>query len=464
MGESGLEKSVEKMRANGVADLAIRNFEHYYRLLEEGDAGVLPESELEPVEDVPDADDLPEGGDAARDALDRTVVLKLNGGLGTSMGMTRAKSLLEAKDGLTFLDVIARQVLHVRGRSGARLPLVLMNSFYTRDDSLAALERYPDLPADVPLDFVQGKVPKLGEDDLEPVSWPDDPDLEWAPPGHGDLYTSLVTSGMLEQLLDRGYEYAFVSNADNLGATLDERILGWFARERLPFLMEVADRTEADRKGGHLARRRDGGGLVLREIAQTPDDDVDSFQDIGRHRFFNTNTLWVNLRALGALMEERDGVLGLPMIVNRKTVDPGDSSSPRVIQLETAMGAAIDVFDGAAALRVPRERFAPVKTTNDLLVVRSDTYVLTDDARVVVAPERRLPALPLVELDSDHFKLLRDFEARFPSGPPSLVECERLTVEGDVLFGADVSVRGSVTVEQRGDDQLRIDDGATLGG
>ncbi|MEA2437983.1 MAG: UTP--glucose-phosphate uridylyltransferase [Thermoleophilaceae bacterium] len=464
MGESGLEKSVEKMRANGVADLAIRNFEHYYRLLQEGDAGVLPESELEPVEDVPDADDLPEGGDAARDALDRTVVLKLNGGLGTSMGMTRAKSLLEAKDGLTFLDVIARQVLHVRGRSGARLPLVLMNSFYTRDDSLAALERYPDLPADVPLDFVQGKVPKLGEDDLEPVSWPDDPDLEWAPPGHGDLYTSLVTSGMLEQLLDRGYEYAFVSNADNLGATLDERILGWFARERLPFLMEVADRTEADRKGGHLARRRDGGGLVLREIAQTPDDDVDSFQDIGRHRFFNTNTLWVNLRALGALMEERDGVLGLPMIVNRKTVDPGDSSSPRVIQLETAMGAAIDVFDGAAALRVPRERFAPVKTTNDLLVVRSDTYVLTDDARVVVAPERRLPALPLVELDSDHFKLLRDFEARFPSGPPSLVECERLTVEGDVLFGADVSVRGSVTVEQRGDDQLRIDDGATLGG
>ncbi|MEA2431544.1 MAG: UTP--glucose-phosphate uridylyltransferase [Thermoleophilaceae bacterium] len=464
MGESGLEKSVEKMRANGVADLAIRNFEHYYRLLEEGDAGVLPESELEPVEDVPDADDLPEGGDAARDALDRTVVLKLNGGLGTSMGMTRAKSLLEAKDGLTFLDVIARQALHVRGRSGARLPLVLMNSFYTRDDSLAALERYPDLPADAPLDFVQGKVPKLGEDDLEPVSWPDDPDLEWAPPGHGDLYTSLVTSGMLEQLLDRGYEYAFVSNADNLGATLDERILGWFARERLPFLMEVADRTEADRKGGHLARRRDGGGLVLREIAQTPDDDVDSFQDIGRHRFFNTNTLWVNLRALGALMEERDGVLGLPMIVNRKTVDPGDSSSPRVIQLETAMGAAIDVFDGAAALRVPRERFAPVKTTNDLLVVRSDTYVLTDDARVVVAPERRLPALPLVELDSDHFKLLRDFEARFPSGPPSLVECERLTVEGDVLFGADVSVRGSVTVEQRGHDQLRIDDGATLGG
>src|SRR3954447_25927068 len=260
------------MRAEGVADVAIRNFEHYYRLLEAGEAGMLPESQIEPVEDVPDADGLSEGGDDARDALDRTVIIKLNGGLGTSMGMTRAKSLLEAKDGLSFLDVIARQVLDVRGRTSARLPLVLMNSFYTRDATLAALERYPAVPADVPLDFVQGKVPKIEADGLAPVSWPDDPDLEWAPPGHGDLYTALVTSGMLAQLLERGYEYAFVSNADNLGAVLDPTILAWFARERLPFLMEVADRTEADKKGGHIARRR-GGGLVLRETAQTPDSD-----------------------------------------------------------------------------------------------------------------------------------------------------------------------------------------------
>src|SRR4051812_29322609 len=228
------------MRAEGVPDLAIRNFKHYYELLESGEGGMLAESAIEPVADVPDADELPDGGDDARDALDRTVVLKLNGGLGTSMGMTRAKSLLEAKDGLSFLDVIARQVLEVRERTGARLPLVLMDSFYTRDDTLAALGRYPDLAADVPLDFVQGKVPKLDADTLEPVSWPDDPELEWAPPGHGDLYTALVTSGMLRELLERGYEYAFVANADNLGATLDERILGWIARERLPFVMEVA--------------------------------------------------------------------------------------------------------------------------------------------------------------------------------------------------------------------------------
>jgi len=457
---TGLQASIEKMRRDGVAELAIRTFADFYERLVAGEQGMLPEDEIEPVDDVPDADALPEPDADGRAALDRAIVLKLNGGLGTSMGMTRAKSLLEVKDGLSFLDVIARAVLQARERHGVRLPLVLMNSFYTRDDSLRALDRYPELGADVPLDFVQDKVPKLRADDLTPVTWPDDPELEWAPPGHGDLYTALVVSGMLEQLLERGYEYAFVSNADNLGAVLEPRILAWFARERLPFAMEVADRTEADRKGGHLARRRDGG-LVLRETAQTPDEDLDAFQDVARHRFFNTNNLWVNLRTLDEAMRERDGVLGLPMIVNRKTVDPGDPGSPAVIQLESAMGAAIGVFEGTRALRVSRRRFAPVKTTSDLLALRSDAYVLTPESNVELAAERD-GTPPFVDLDSRFYKLVRDFEARFAAGAPSLVACERLAVAGDVAFGRGVVVRGSVRVEHDGDGQLRIEDGAVL--
>jgi UTP--glucose-1-phosphate uridylyltransferase len=454
----GLRASVEKMRREGVGEAAVEAFADAYERLRRGETGVLAEGELEPVDELPDADQL--NDDDAAQALDRAVVLKLNGGLGTSMGMTRAKSLLEVKDGLSFLDIIARQVLEQRRATGARLPLVLMHSFATRDDSLAALERHPDIASDVPLDFVQNKVPKLRAEGLQPADWPDDPDLEWAPPGHGDVYTALVTSGMLDTLLEHGYRYAFVSNADNLAAVLDPRILAWVAREEIPFVMEVADRTEADRKGGHLARRRDGG-LLLREIAQTPDEDVDAFQDIERHRFFNTNTLWVDLEALHATLE-RDGVLGLPMIVNRKTVDPGDPASPAVIQLETAMGAAIDVFDGARALRVPRRRFAPVKTTDDLLALRSDAYVLTERAQLELAEGRDAP--PLVALDSDHFKLVGDFEERFASGPPSLAACERLTVVGDVAFGADVTVRGAVTVEAGEGGQRRIPDGAVLEG
>jgi UTP--glucose-1-phosphate uridylyltransferase len=450
-----VSEATDKMRREGLPDIAIDTFAHYEDLLREGDLGTLPEAELEPLDDPRESDDLPEADPAD---LERAVVLKLNGGLGTSMGMTRAKSLIEIKDGYTFLDVIARAVLHLREQHDAQIPLLLMNSFATRDDTLAALERYPDLKVDgLPLDFMQGKVPKLLADGHEPVSWEADPSLEWAPPGHGDVFTSLASSGTLETLLERGYEYLFLSNSDNLGAVLEPRILSFFAREELPFMSEVVDRTEADRKGGHLARRAGDGGLVLRETAQVPDDDQGAFEDIERHRFFNANNIWVNLRALERTLDERDGVLGLPMIVNRKTVDPSDSSSPDVLQLETAMGAAIGVFDGAQALHVPRSRFAPVKTTNHLLVVRSDAYDLAGDWTVQLAGGRS--TIPIVEL-SDEFKLLRDFESRFPDGPPSLIEADRLEVEGDVHFGRGVQVRGTVHV----DGPAEIPDGAVLEG
>ena len=450
----GLEASVGKMRREGVPDAAIATFEHYYRQLAEGETGMLPESEIEPVEGPQPLDELPD----ADAPLDQAIVLKLNGGLGTSMGMTRAKSLIEAKDGLTFLDVVARQVLELRRRSGARLPLVLMNSFYTHDESLEALARHRGLESDVEPDFVQHKEPKILVDDLTPVSWPDDPSLEWCPPGHGDLYTALLTSGMLDALLERGYRYAFVSNSDNLGAVLEPRILAWMAREEIPFAMEVTQRTEADRKGGHIARRRDGG-YVLRETAQTPPEDLDALQDIGRHRYVNTNNLWVDLQALREVLRAREGILGLPLIVNRKTVDPGDKSTPEVFQLETAMGAAIGVFDGAQPVLVSRRRFSPVKTTEDLLALRSDAYVLADDARVELAPGRD-GTPPVVDLDDDHYKLLRDFDSHFPAGAPSLVACERLAVTGDVTFGRGVVVRGAVTVEG----PRRIEDGAVLEG
>src|SRR3954468_10072497 len=154
MSADGLKASVEKMEAEGIPQAAIDTFRHYYEQLESGETGMLPEDTIEPVEEVTSLGDLPEEDGP----LDAAVAIKLNGGLGTSMGMTRAKSLIEAKDGLTFLDVIARQVIELRERSGARVPLVLMNSFYTHDDALAAL---PDeVASDVAPDFVQHKEPK----------------------------------------------------------------------------------------------------------------------------------------------------------------------------------------------------------------------------------------------------------------------------------------------------------------
>ena len=455
--------AVVKLREAGAAEPALRAFSRAVERVAGGESGLLAEGELEAVESLPDAEQLPEPDAAALAAvLDRAVVIKLNGGLGTSMGLSGPKALLEVKDGLTFLDVIARQVLHLREQTGARLPLVLMHSFATREPSLAALAAHDGLAdQDVAQDFLQGRIPKLRADDLEPATHPAAPELEWAPPGHGDLYASLVSSGTLAALLERGYRYAFVSNADNLGAVLDPALLAWFAGEGAPFLMEVADRSAADRKGGHLARRR-GGGLVLRELAQAPDEDAASFQDVTRHRFFNTNNLWVDLRALGAALDAAGGALDLPLIVNRKTVDPRDAGSTPVLQLETAMGAAIDVWDGAQAIRVPRRRYAPVKTTNDLLAVRSDAFELTADHRVQLAPVRD-GRPPVVDLDSEHFKLVDGFEERFPAGAPSLVACERLDVVGDVGFGAGVVVRGVARVEHTGPGRLELAAGTVLG-
>ena len=243
--------------------------------------------------------------------------------------MEQAKSLLEVKEGRTFLDIIAGQVLELRRRHGARLPLVLMNSFYTRDDTLRALENHADLESDVPPDFVQNKEPKITVEDRVPIEWPADPDLEWCPPGHGDVYTALQTSGTLEALLEHGYEYAFLSNSDNLGAVLDPRVLSWFAAERLPFVMEVCEKTPADRKGGHPAVLKATGRLVLRETAQTPEEDLERFGDIDTWKYFNTNNLWVDLRALAKVLDDNDGVLGLPMIVNRRPSTRATSRRPR---------------------------------------------------------------------------------------------------------------------------------------
>ena len=228
-------------------------------------------------------------------------------------------------------------------------------------------------------------------------------------------------------------------------------------------MMEVCEKTPADRKGGHPAVLKETGRLVLRETAQTPEDDLERFRDIDRWQYFNTNNLWVNLRALAAVLDENDGVLGLPMIVNRKTVDPGDESTPEVFQLETAMGAAVGVFEGARMLVRAADALRAGEDDDDLLVLRSDAYVLTDDFHVELAPELG-DGLPLVELDPNHYKLLRDFDARFPAGPAVARGAERFVVEGDVRFGRDVVARGEVEIHHEGADQLVIEDGAVLEG
>ena len=446
MGEGGLAQAQQRMLDGGVHQRAIDVFSHYYGQLESGATGMISEADIDPLGDVSHASEFVVGLEEQREAAAVTAIIKLNGGLGTSMGMDRAKSLLTVRPELTFLDVIVGQVQSVRRELGVPLPLIFMNSFRTRDDTLAALAKYPDLVVDgLPLDFLQNREPKLRSDDLSPVDWPADPSLEWCPPGHGDLYTALEVSGVLDSLIVRGFRYASVSNSDNLGASPDPAMMGWFAASGAPYAAEVCRRTLADVKGGCLVVRRTDGRLVLRETAQTSPDDLDAAGDLSRHRYFHTNNLWFDLVALRTALEERNGVLGLPLIRNTKTVDPTDASSPEVIQMETAMGAVIEVFDGAQAIEVDRSRFLPVKTTNDLLVLRSDVYDVGTDFTVRAQVEKP----PWVDLDARYFKTIAGFDARIPS-TPSMIDARSLTVVGDWNFGADVIVRGDVRLEDAG--------------
>ena len=460
MSVAGLQQAQDKMRAAGVSTAAIDVFTHYYGELEAGATGLIREESIEPLLEPDTLAGVEVSEEQAHEAFSKTAIIKLNGGLGTSMGMDRAKSLLPVRDGKTFLDLIVEQVRQARAATGARVPLVLMNSFRTRDDTLAALAAHPDIAVEgLPLDFVQNAEPKIRVDDLTPVTWPADPTLEWCPPGHGDIYTALLSSGVLERLLEAGFKYASASNSDNLGAVPSPLIAGWFAASGAPYAAELCPRTPADRKGGHLAIRKSDGRLILRDTAQTAPEEMHFFTDEFIHPFFHTNNLWFDLEKLYAALTERGAVLGLPLIRNVKNVDPTDSSSPEVFQIETAMGAAIEVFEGATAIVVGRDRFLPVKTTNDLLLLRSDAYELAEDGALRLA----VPAAPLVDLDSKHYKTMAKFEERFPFGAPSLRQATSLEVNGDWTFGSGVTVTGAVRLADGGAPEL-VPDGAVLAG
>jgi UTP--glucose-1-phosphate uridylyltransferase len=455
--KNNLSAFISKMKNEGLPSPVIDTYASYYHKVLNGETGLVYDRDIEPVspDEVEDFNNLSGYIAAGEDAFQQTVRIVLNGGLGTSMGLTGPKSLIEVKNGKSFLGIIL-------GQAGDHaVKLAFMNSFSTDKDTKHALNELE--PAKFPDSFLQHKYPKILQKDFSPATWPQNPILEWNPPGHGDVYTALLTSGKLQKFLDQGIVFAFISNSDNLGARLDESLLGYFAKHQFPFMMEVALKTPADIKGGHVARHKNGR-LILREAAQCPKEEMDAFQDIRRYRYFNTNNIWINLKALKALFDEQK-MFNLPLILNPKTLDPRDDTSPPVYQLESAMGAAISLFDGAAAVRVPRNRFFPVKTCNDLLAVRSDCFVYTEDQSLQLNPERKKlgwTEVVKVKLDPKYYSKIDDLDKRFGDGIPSLVDCDSLTVEGDVGFEKDVTIKGSVSIKNRQKTRATIKTGTVI--
>ncbi|MDP2173779.1 MAG: UTP--glucose-1-phosphate uridylyltransferase [Candidatus Cloacimonadaceae bacterium] len=433
-----LSHFIKLMKNEGIADSVIRTFSAYYQELEKGERGLVGKDMITPPspQNVVNYDDISELRNQG--ILKNIAMIKLNGGLGTSMGLSKAKSLLPVKGNMTFLDIIVRQILALRARTGYDIQLLFMNSYSTEKDTLDYLKKYPDLTrSDLPLSFMQNKFPRIRQDDLKPFESKDKQQM-WNPPGHGDIYAALCVSGLLDKLIDRGYRYAFVSNSDNLGATIDTAIPAFMEKQGIQFLMEVCKRSETDKKGGHLCEDKHSQ-LMLREIAQCPPEEMEDFQDIEHYKYFNTNNLWIDLKALQWNLIAGDGIMLLPLIINPKNVE----DTP-VYQLETAMGAAIGAFGKSMALLVPRQRFAPVKKNTDLLAIWSDVYELNDQYQIQL--RRGLSSPPSIDLDENFYGSIDQLLERFKDGVPSLIDCKSLKLEGDISFGDDVICEGRVSI------------------
>eukprot|EP01134_Creolimax_fragrantissima_P000044 CFRG0044T1 len=390
--------------------------------------------------------------DAIPDLLEKLVVVKLNGGLGTTMGCTGPKSVIEVRDDMTFLDLTVRQVEWLNETYGCEVPLILMNSFNTHDDTAKIIQKYSASNVTI-LTFNQSRFPRIDKESMLPVTNEYEGGNEnWYPPGHGDVYESLKDSGILDGLLAKGKEVMFMSNIDNLGATVDIAILQHFSNTDAEFAMEVTPKTQADVKGGTLISY--DGQCRLLEIAQVEKDHVEEFKSIKKFRIFNTNNLWMKLAAVDRIVTQNE--LDMEIIENIKAMKDGT----KVIQLEQAVGAGIKHFKGACGIIVPRTRFLPVKTCSDLFVVKSNLYTI-QHGMLVMNPARPFPTVPLVKLGDGHFKKVHEFLSRM-SGIPDIVELNHLTVTGDVTFGKGVVLRGTVIIVANHGDRIDIASGSVF--
>ena len=365
------------------------------------------------------------------DNYSRLVIGKLNGGLGTSMGCSYPKSLIKVRGNKTFLDLICEQVHELNAKWGSNIPLLFMNSFYT-DQKISEFVGNSELPITT---FRQNMFPRLDPETFLPLCPEEWGDQIWYPPGHGDFYNCIEQQGILRSLIEDGKDILFISNADNLGAVADSKILNHMIEKEIPFLMEVTPKTPADVKGGTLYEQN--GKLKLLEIGQVPNEYIDDFCSQDKFSVFNTNNIWINLIALEKRL--RKGPLNLNVIANQKNIQ-----GKPIVQLETAIGSAMDCFDDAVGLCVSRDRFMPVKKTEDLFLVQSNLFNL-DDGRLVRNEERIFDSLPEVRFGSP-LNQLEAFQKCFPV-IPDLLGLELPDVAGRVCFEGAASLKGRVRLK-----------------
>ena len=381
--------------------------------------------------------------------MKKLCIVKINGGLGTSMGCTGPKSVIEVRNGLTFLDIIILQLKGLTRTFGVVVPLVLMNSFSTQKDTEKVIEKYKDDKDVVIKTFLQHKFPRIDGETLLPVPHQlNGRKEEWYPPGHGDFLQSFVDSETFKELKKEGKEYLFLSNVDNLGATPDISIMHHFAEKKMDYALELTPKTLNDIKGGTLIRY--GDRLKMLEVAQVPSDHLSEFQDISKFKVFNTNSIWMNIESIREVVEQQTLLNNMDIIVNRKM-----DGERKVIQLEIAVGCAVSAFKNTAAFIVPRNRFLPVKGCSDLFIIQSGLFGLTEDGHMVDKARKVADIPPSIKFGKE-FTFVADYQKHMKV-IPNIDKLNSLVVEGNVIFGENVVLEGDVIIRNKKEEEFIIE-------
>lgn len=371
--------------------------------------------------------------------LDKLVVVKFNGALGTNMGFSAPKSAIEVKNNLTPLDLMVDQVESLNSKYGCNVPLLLMNTAETHDHVQKVLEKYSNSKVDIhSLSLSQQPHEKSFEghsrkDKLYPSS------------DHSVVFLSLMKSGTLDLLLVQGKEYALVVDSDNVAAVADPKIFNHLIQNQIEYCMEVAPVPSIDLRNSLINLRP--GKFQLVDITQNP-----TKQSGGKFKFINTRSMWVNLRAIKRLIDTDE--LKVENFSSSKEVN-----DDQIISRGTAADSAIQFFDHTIGINVAQSRYLPVNSTSDLLLLQSDLYT-ADEGILVQNPARDNPANPSIELGPE-FEKVNDFQSRFKS-IPSIINLDSLKVEGDVWFGAGITLKGKVSIVAKPGMKLEIPDGIVL--
>jgi len=305
---------------------------------EEGDVRTLPAPGTDAREALAGM-----GGAAIRDGKVGAVVLA--GGMATRFGGV-VKAGVEAVRGKSFLELKLMDFAATAKRSQGRVPVYLMTSFATADEvaKLGAAAATESCPVESFSQFISLRLTPEGE-----LFRTDAGEVSPYAPGHGDLTPALRRSGVLSRFREGGGELLFMSNVDNLTATLDPAILGAHLEAGKPVTAEMAPKLPGD-KGGAPARV-DGVPQIVEGFRFPPDFDQDSIP------VFNTNTLVLDAAAI-----DRD--FDLDWFAVTKTVE-----GKPAIQFEHLVGQ-LTAFLPSHFLKVARDgadaRFQPVKDPAEL--------------------------------------------------------------------------------------------------